>query len=318
MSGVMSKLSLPRSMHDLATQAEAMLGAGPAFWADAAPGACTPEPLETAVKVLREAECAFCSALTARIHLMVQRQALDREAWEFIAQSRETLKTALGRQWSERWAPLGFESQSLSVPEPREDRLRLLRRLADYFRSHPEHQPEQSPSMGNRAEELLADLDNVSRQVEECRTELRRAAATRHRAGGKVRQLVKGAQSQLRRTLRKQNPRWLTFDLPLTAASHTAAQAPIPSGITSPKPPATEPFTPADASPRLALSATGAKPATWPTSAERLATRPRSAAPRLPRSGRAQKPPAKASHRQLEFSDLKLSSALAWLLPPSP
>lgn len=305
-------------MHDLATQAEAMLGAGADFWAHAAPGVCTPEPLEEGVKTLRETECAFCSALTARIHLMVQRQALDREAWEFIAQSREALKSTLGRQWSERWAPLGFESQSLSIPEPREERLRLLRRLAAYFRSHPEHQPEQFPSPGNRAEELLADLDSVSQQVEECRAELRRAAAARHRAGGKVRQLVKGAQSQLRRTLRKKNPRWITYELPLAGTLHIATAAPMAFETAAPKPPPAEPSAPANVPTPRSPGSTGGKPMAWPTSGERLATQSRSGARRSLRAGREQNSPTTGPHRQLEFSDLKLASALAWLLPPAP
>lgn len=225
-------------MDDLLARAEAMLTCGPAFWARVGIQAHSHDTLADAVRNLREIESCFCSAVADRLHTVVQREAIDREVWEFIARSRDHLKHFLGSNPSEAWAALGFCTGPVQVPVTFAARLQTVRALATLFRAHPERQNTTMGATVARASRLLVGANVVITRLTECRKRLREHAGLRTAALARLKTVTRDVIGELHTVLANKDPRWLVTRLtepgkpgaggtapPLSSTTH-AANAP--------------------------------------------------------------------------------------------
>jgi hypothetical protein len=198
------------ALASLLTQAEAMLSAGPAFWWQAGLRVESPENLAAAIRAAREAECATCGALAERLEAVVQREALDRDVWDFIVAARDSLRRSLGRQWSQDWARIGLPNTSQQIPAQLERRLLVLRLLGEYFRLNPQQQREIAGLTCERAHKLALEVKNAIASVDHCCGELRHALDARTQAIAELKRIMRCLTAELHQLLRGNDPRWLT------------------------------------------------------------------------------------------------------------
>lgn len=342
-SGLLPQTGVARYRHshamdELLAHAEAMLTCGPAFWARVGIQAHSHETLADAVRNLREIESCFCSAAADRLHTIVQREAIDREVWEFIARSRDRLKHFLGPNASEDWASLGFCSGPVQMPVTFAARLQTVRALAALFRASPERQSTAMGATTARASRLLVGADVVSARLNDCRKRLREQARLRTAAVARLKSVTREAIGELHTVLANKDPRWLVTRLSEASKPDAGGTPPAPNSRTHAAS-APEPSVPRKAEPRQVRAVLPAgSQATRPTRALEIpltgtngpaesrtlgsadvplllfAPRLKASVQHSPKNQEELSPaPAPAS---LDCQNMKLAALLAWLLPP--
>ncbi len=160
---------------------------------------------------------------------------MDHATWDFITTARTLLGHHLGRQYSEKWAPLGFPGYSLRIPQRRDQRAALLANFAAYFRGHPELEIP-GYATADRDAQFHADLVAATARFNHCRVATRTALNKRDRAVTALRKRIRFLTVELRLVTGKNDPRWLDFGLNIPATTRRRRTATAEPTATPPAP----------------------------------------------------------------------------------
>lgn len=203
---------LARRTSALAAHAQALLAAPPGFWHNLVDGASRRQKLLQILDELRAAEEAFYHALADRVGLIIRRQRLERSCWDFLANAREQIKARLGREWSEQWGDLGFSDRSLRIPPDSEGRMRVLARLMEFLRAHPEMEKTSMNVTLAHGTGLSRDFSGMLVEGERVRLGLSASVGKLNRKVIELREALNSLHVDVRARLRASDPRWLFPD----------------------------------------------------------------------------------------------------------
>ncbi|HEY2951383.1 MAG TPA: hypothetical protein VGK40_02305 [Verrucomicrobiae bacterium] len=129
----------------------------------------------------------------------------------FLVNIRAYLKAFLGEKWSPLWAPLGFVSGPLTLPQTDFDRCQMLQNVAKYFADHPSHENVAKGYTGGTADELCEPLTDARTAVETCKFDTRSKRDARDAAKAVLDEKISALRSELDSVLQPTDPRWLKF-----------------------------------------------------------------------------------------------------------
>jgi len=200
---------LARQAAELTAQAGGVLAAPHSFW-NALPGATDlPRKLAHALAALREAEIACYGCVALRLNLLVRRQALDRNVWDFLEAARARLKEVDAPEVLER-----ARAALAGVSNP----AFALESLADHLRAHPDHQHAETRFTFARALLLMEEAGEIEREGARVRSEWRHAAGRLHKRTMALERELENVRVALWSTLARRDPRFAMsragFDVP--------------------------------------------------------------------------------------------------------
>lgn len=166
----------------------------------------------------RTADEAYKTLKSAKPAATLAAQATDKAARKFISTAREVLKPHLGDLWSQAWEQAGFVNGSYGVPDKRDERVELVRRLADYFDNNPTHENAQLGITSAAAATLHDGLTNTISAADGAKAALQSQKQPRADALEALSKRMRGVISELAGLIDENDGRWLDFGLNLPGA----------------------------------------------------------------------------------------------------
>jgi len=139
--------------------------------------------------------------------LFTRREAAD----VFLQNVRNYLTGFLGASWSAQWAPLGFLTGSLALPDTDAGRCAMLQNVAAYFTDHPTHANAAVNFTAAQATALCTPLVAALSGVEACRQDVRTKRDARDAAVEVLNKRISDLRRELEIVLEPTDPRWLQF-----------------------------------------------------------------------------------------------------------
>jgi hypothetical protein len=198
----------------LAACAGAVLLAPSAFWT-ALPNAA-PEKLrlDSALKRLRNAESRLIAGMQTRLNLLVRRQALDLQCWDFIAAGRSRLREILSPNSSE-WERFGFEGAQNRIPARFRGRLTALHALTRHLAKRQDQKSAQycfTIENGRRIRKAIRTITSEGRQA---RAEIMTAVRSIRQASKEISDTLHSVRSLVWTGLLRGDRRWIAAGCPL-------------------------------------------------------------------------------------------------------
>jgi hypothetical protein len=120
----------------------------------------------------------------------------------------DMLKGHLGRRWNARWMAVGFTQGSIALPA---DPLPILKSVAAYLRTHPEHENLPLQVTAHSADEMATALVAAQAAADAARTAEAAAKRARDIAFRELRHTLSSLRSELAILLQPTDARWYDF-----------------------------------------------------------------------------------------------------------
>ena len=176
-------------------------------------GFTTAEKFGALLRAARETERDFSLARANKAAVAKRFGAADEELTRWLAKARLVVMLALGSQWSESWIAAGFSHRGTNVPKRVAPRMELGRRLAEFFKGHPEFEVAFAEVTAERGHSLAKGAVAARAEMQEASAAASAKKKLRDRAEKQLRKAMSAIISLLPCAIEKSDPRWLEFGL---------------------------------------------------------------------------------------------------------
>ena len=209
----MAANTLPSGIGDLFSLAERM-GRGLSvhgMWL--LKGFTTAEKFNAVLAAARETERDFSVARAEKSAAAKRFGAAGEELTSWLAKARLVVMIALGSQWSESWIAAGFSHRGTNVPKRVALRMELGRRLADFFKAHPQFEVGFAGVTAERGRSLRKGTVAARAAMQEATAAASAKKKLRDAAEKKLRRAMSSIVGLLPCVIGRADPRWLEFGL---------------------------------------------------------------------------------------------------------
>lgn len=154
---------------------------------------------------------AFNNARYAKANAYDTLRTRRETADSFLLNVRNYLTGFLGNSWAPQWAPLGFLTGSLVLPETDAGRCAMLANVVTYFAEHPTHENAAMSYTATQAGLICTPLINALAGVEACLLDVRTKRDARDAAVAALDKKISHLRKELEIVLESTDPRWLQF-----------------------------------------------------------------------------------------------------------
>jgi hypothetical protein len=188
-------------------------------------GFTTEEEFAAELTAARETERDFSLARAKKSAAAKRFAAADEELTAWLAKARLVVMLALGSQWSESWIAAGFSHRGTNVPKRVAPRMELGRRLADFFKAHPQYEVAFAGVTAKRGRALAQAIVAAEDQLQLAKAAAAAKKRARDAAEKKLRHAMSSIVMLLPCVIGKSDSRWLEFGLKRPQPSAPDARA---------------------------------------------------------------------------------------------
>ena len=139
------------------------------------------------------------------------RNKVTAEAQDHAVACRQVLVPALGQIWSTEWIPVGWDQNTLSIPQSAESLVELYQSLTDHLTEHPELASAKYTVTADECQDRLEALEAAITNVNDAKGEQRKAREKRDGADTTLVDRSKALVKELELILKPNDPRWMDF-----------------------------------------------------------------------------------------------------------
>lgn len=181
-------------------------------------------PMRAAIAALDTAETMAGVKKAAVAAAYDTLQAADDAGTGCIGDCKLRLQKMLGQKWNAAWAPTGFPTGSIAVPDSQDERFTLLNDLKNYLTLVPAHESADMGATAALCGAAWTALSDARQGVSNAESAQTAALNTRNAATDALRKRVRGLINELEQLLADDDPRWEDFGLNIPASP----TAPVP------------------------------------------------------------------------------------------
>ena len=193
-------------------------------------GFTTADEFNGELTAARETEREFSLARAAKAAAGKRFALADEELTTWLAKARLVVMLALGSQWSESWIAAGFGHRGTNVPKRVALRMELGRRLADFFKAHPEYEVAFAGVTAERGRALAKAIGEAENGMLTAKADATTKKRARDAAEKKLRRAMSNIVGILPCVIAKNDPRWLEFGLNRPRPDAVDARVPLAPG----------------------------------------------------------------------------------------
>ena len=170
-----------------------------------------PAAIELQVRTARKLGRDFARSRAATRRARRKRNEVTARAQAHALTCRQVLVPALGGSWSTEWIPVGWDQNTLMIPQSAESLAELYESLTSHLTDHPELASDKYKVTPQECQSHLDALNGSIREVNGCKSKQRAARDTRDGADVTVADMSKAVVKELELILKPGDPRWIDF-----------------------------------------------------------------------------------------------------------
>lgn len=164
------------------------------------------------------AQGGYESTLAGFRDLRTAVDAARADARVFATSTRDWLENFLGRSWNQEWRAVGFDNNSIAIPQGEAGLMTVVERMGIYLSSHTAQQNVALNITAARAVSVYTALcnarTNINAQCHQCEV----FKAVRTAAVAQLGRRLRGLCNELLQRMGRSDPRWREFGLNIPAA----------------------------------------------------------------------------------------------------